>query len=191
MGGPKWAVPTGRLDGRVSKAASVRFNLPDTTFNLSQLDAFFHAKGLTVSEIVTLSGAHTIGLAHCAAFGDRFTSNNGTLVPIDPTLTAGFAQTLIQRCPQAALPSITVPLDLTTPMQFDNVYFQNLEAGKGLMHSDETLFSDPHSRNLVNILANDQDLFFENWKLSMVKLTSVGVKQKQDGEIRKHCRRIN
>ena len=56
LGGPTWDVPLGRLDGRVSKASSVTGRLPGANFNVKQLSDNFGSVGLTLQDMVVLSG---------------------------------------------------------------------------------------------------------------------------------------
>lgn len=58
-GGPSVQIPTGRRDGRVSAAANVRPNIIDTSFTLDEMAKLFSAKGLSMDDLVTLSGTHT------------------------------------------------------------------------------------------------------------------------------------
>lgn len=53
-GGPAFAMPTGRRDGRVSKASAV--NLPGPTLSVADATKAFTAKGMTQAEMVTLLG---------------------------------------------------------------------------------------------------------------------------------------
>lgn len=55
-GGPSYAVELGRLDGRVSTKASVRHHLPHPEFKLEQLNQMFASHGLTLTDLVALSG---------------------------------------------------------------------------------------------------------------------------------------
>lgn len=58
-GGPSWDVPKGRKDGRISKATDTR-QLPGPIFNVSQLQQSFSQRGLSVEDLVALSGTNTI-----------------------------------------------------------------------------------------------------------------------------------
>ena len=55
-GGPSVPVPLGRRDGLVSLASNVRRNIIDTGFSVDAMAASFTAKGLTLDDLVTLSG---------------------------------------------------------------------------------------------------------------------------------------
>lgn len=137
-------------------------------------------------------GAHTIGTAHCNTFRDRFQEDSkGKLRPIDQTLDSSYANQLMKQCPVGAQPSATVNNDPETSMAFDNQYYRNLLAHKGLFQSDSVLLNNNSTRKIVEDFANDQDLFFENWGLSFLKLTSVGVKTDNEGEIRRSCGTTN
>lgn len=54
-GGPVWDVPKGRKDGRISKASET-IQLPSPTFNISQLQKSFSQRGLSMEDLVALSG---------------------------------------------------------------------------------------------------------------------------------------
>lgn len=55
-GGPAFEIPTGRRDGRVSSATNVRPNIVDTSFTMDEMINLFSSKGLTLDDLVTLSG---------------------------------------------------------------------------------------------------------------------------------------
>ncbi|KAJ7545396.1 hypothetical protein O6H91_09G117500 [Diphasiastrum complanatum] len=192
MGGPLVVIPTGRRDGTISRQSDVQSNIPDTTFTLDQLLNFFGAKGLSLNDLITLSGSHTIGAAHCSAFNDRFKFNfNGSGQILDASINPTFAKQLLQACPGNPSPTTTVPNDLTTPTTFDNKYYQNLQMGMGLFASDQLLFTDSRSKSGVNSFAQDQASFFSSWEQSFLKLSTVQVKTGSEGEIRKNCRAVN
>ena len=66
VGGINYKVPSGCRDGRVSREEEPIQNLPPPTFNAQQLEQRFAQKGLCLDEIVTLSGAHSIGRSQCS-----------------------------------------------------------------------------------------------------------------------------
>lgn len=138
-------------------------------------------------------GAHTIGSAHCNAFSDRFrVDTNGNFTLIDPSLDKAYAIELTKQCPAgAATSTITVKNDPQTPQLFDNQYFKDLIQHKGLFQSDSVLFNDVRTKKRVVEFANDQDGFFRSWSQSFVRLSVLGVKSGEDGEVRTSCSVIN
>ncbi|KAJ9167628.1 hypothetical protein P3X46_019245 [Hevea brasiliensis] len=191
-GGPMIQIPAGRRDGRASAAANVRPNIVDTSFTMDEMIKIFSSKGLSLDDLVTLSGAHTIGAAHCSAFSGRFQEDShGKLKLIDPSLDTSYANELMRMCPAGASASITVNNDPETSSAFDNQYYRNLLARKGLFQSDSILLDDERTRKQVEGFANDEGRFFESWSRSFLKLTSIGVKTGEEGEIRRSCSEIN
>ncbi|KAF1882172.1 hypothetical protein Lal_00038816 [Lupinus albus] len=190
-GGPNWEVPLGRRDGLTANRTLANLNLPSGLFNLTQLKSNFAAQGLNTIDLVALSGAHTIGKAHCSSINSRlFNFNNGKP---DPTLNTSYLQTLRNTCPNNGPESNLANFDPTTPDTFDNNYYSNLQEKKGLLHSDQVLFStaDVDTISIVNTFASNQDAFFESFKASMIKMGNIGVLTGKNGEIRKQCNFIN
>ncbi|KAG8641073.1 hypothetical protein MANES_13G103564v8 [Manihot esculenta] len=56
VGGPSWVVRTGRQDGRISSASEASAQLPSPFASINQLKQNFAAKGLSVKDLVVLSG---------------------------------------------------------------------------------------------------------------------------------------
>ncbi|XP_020110532.1 peroxidase 46-like [Ananas comosus] len=191
-GGPPVRVPLGRKDGLNSSASNVRPNMVDTSFSLDEMVRLFSSKGLSLDDLVILSGAHTIGLAHCNAFSDRFKEDSkGNLVPIDSSLEESYALDLAKKCKAGASSSVTVSNDPVTASFFDNQYYKNLLDGKGLFQSDSVLISDSRTKGKVETFSENQDSFFDGWGDSFVRLSSVGVKTGDEGEIRVSCSSMN
>ena len=139
-----------------------------------------------------IAGAHTIGASHCSAFSDRFEADSkGKLTPIDSSIDKAYANELTKKCPSGVSSSVTVNNDPETSFLFDNQYYRNLLAHKGLFQSDSVLFTDKRTKKMVEDLANDQNLFFERWAQSFLKLTTIGVKSDGEGEIRRSCEVAN
>ena len=53
-------MPTGRRDGMVSAMSNVRPNIIDTSFTMDNMIKIFSSKGLTVADLVILSGIHCV-----------------------------------------------------------------------------------------------------------------------------------
>ncbi|XWS41165.1 hypothetical protein CRYUN_Cryun17cG0057100 [Craigia yunnanensis] len=98
-GGLYYDVASGRRDGRVSSIAKVTKNLPDAFFNVTELKENFARKGLSVEEMVTLSGVHSIGDLHCSSFSKRLYSFNRTFAQ-DPSMDRSYASFLKNKCPR-------------------------------------------------------------------------------------------
>ncbi|XP_022134084.1 peroxidase 55 [Momordica charantia] len=189
-GGPDYSVELGRRDGLVSEASRVAGNLPEPSFDLDQLTTMFAGHNLSQVDMIALSGAHTVGFSHCNRFANRLYSFSPSS-PVDPSLDPTYAQELMQACPQNADPSIAINMDPQTPRIFDNVYYQNLAAGKGLFTSDQILFTESESQTTVTGFANNGAEFNAAFVTAMTKMGRVGVKTGQAGEIRIDCSAFN
>ncbi|CAK9315289.1 unnamed protein product [Citrullus colocynthis] len=188
--GPSYAVELGRKDGLVSRASDVEGKLPQPTFNLNQLNAMFAANGLSQTDMIALSAAHTVGFSHCSKFANRiynFSRTNG----VDPTLNATYATMLQGMCPKNVDPRIAINMDPNTPTRFDNMYFKNLQQGMGLFTSDQILFTDSRSKPTVKIWAHSGQTFYTAFVDAMTKLGRVGVKTGSNGNIRTDCGAFN
>ncbi|KAG0580059.1 hypothetical protein KC19_4G144200 [Ceratodon purpureus] len=184
-GGLGWPVRAGRLDGRVSIAAQADADIPDPSNTVSQNAEVFARKGLSKSDMIVLSGAHTIGHAHCDSVASR-------LYPVpEPGLSEELAARLMASCPPQGS-SATMNLDSTTPARFDNNYYTNIINHRGLLHSDQALFTDISTRGEVifnSLLAAPWTFQFSR---VMIQMGNIQVKTGQsEGEIRRNCRFIN
>jgi len=189
-GGPQFNVELGRRDGLISQASRVNGNLPKGSFTLNQLNSLFAGKGLNQEDMVALSGAHTVGFSHCNQFTNRIYGFNSSM-PVDPSLDPSYATRLQQICPKNVDLNIAVSIDPTTPRQFDNVNYRNLQSGKGLFSSDQVLYTDLSTRNTVNTFAQNTGAFNTAFVNAMRNLGRVGVKTGFEGEIREDCSRFN
>jgi len=138
------------------------------------------------------TGAHTFGRAHCSLFSDRLYNFNDT-ESADPTLNSTYFATLSELCPLDATEDNLANLDLTTPDEFDNKYYSDLQNLNGLLQSDQELFStsDADTIDLVNSFSSDQSVFFDNFVVSMTKMGSISVLTGDEGEIRLQCNLVN
>jgi peroxidase len=96
-------------------------------------------------------------------------------------------------CPRTGGDNNISPLDFASPARFDNTYFKLLLWGKGLLTSDEVLFTGSvgTTMELVKKYAEDEGLFFDQFAKSMVKMGSISPLTGFKGEVRKNCRRLN
>ncbi|KAG7543959.1 hem peroxidase [Arabidopsis thaliana x Arabidopsis arenosa] len=186
VGGPYYEISLGRRDSRTSKSSLVSDLLPLPSMQISKLIDQFSSRGFSVQEMVALSGAHTIGFSHCKEFTNRVNPNNSS------GYNPRFAVALKKACSNYKNdPTISVFNDVMTPNKFDNMYFQNIPKGLGLLESDHGLFSDPRTRPFVELYARDQARFFKDFAGAMQKLSLHGVLTGRRGEIRRRCDAIN
>ncbi|XP_074276782.1 peroxidase 31-like [Silene latifolia] len=184
VGGPFFPVLLGRKDGLISNPNLTLSRLPKPDMSLPQILSIFSSLGFTTREMVALSGAHTIGFSHCKEFVSG--------INVDPTYNPRFARGLAHACSDYKRnPTLSVFNDIITPNKFDNVYFQNLPKGLGILKSDRLLYADPRTRPFVELYAKHQRVFFDDFAKAMQKLSLVGVKLGKHGEIRRRCDAFN
>ncbi|KAF8724139.1 hypothetical protein HU200_021155 [Digitaria exilis] len=181
-GGPNWDVPLGRRDSLGASIQSSNNDIPAPNNTLPTIVAKFRRQGLDVVDVVALSGAHTIGFSRCTSFRQRLYNQSGNGMA-DATLDASYAAYLRQGCPRSGGDDNLFPLDLVTSARFDNFYFKNILAGKGLLSSDEVLLTkSAETAALVKAYAADAELFFRHFAESMVKMGNVSPLTGAQGE---------
>ncbi|KAI3919866.1 hypothetical protein MKW98_001122 [Papaver atlanticum] len=182
-GGPDYRIPLGRRDGLTfaTREATLR-NLPPPTSNASFLiSTLANNLNLTATDLVALSGGHTIGIStSCANFGGRLYPTR------DPTMDQTFFRNLRLTCPANSTINTTV-LDIRSPNVFDNKYYVDLMNRQGLFTSDQDLYTDSRTRPIVTSYAINQTLFFERFVFSMIKMGQLNVLTGSQGEIRANC----
>lgn len=188
QGGPSWRVLYGRRDSRTANRSGAD-ELPSPFENLDQLKRKFEVVGLNSTDLVALSGAHTFGRSRCMFFSDRLSNFSGSGQP-DPTLDPTYRQELERACTS---PETRVNLDPTTPDTFDKNYYTNLQANRGLLKSDQILFTTGGADTIaiVNLLGSREGTFFRQFRLSMIKMGNIRPLTGTQGEIRRNCRRVN
>ncbi|KAE8730944.1 Peroxidase 53 [Hibiscus syriacus] len=193
-GGPTWRVLLGWRDGTVSSAAQANAALPSPFETLGEIIPKYTNVGLNITDVVSLSGAHTIGLAKCSTFDNRLFNFSGTGAP-DSTIEAGILSDLQSFCPVNGDRNRFTALDRNSTDLFDNHYFKNLVNGKGLLGSDQILYSSDlaasTTKSLVESYSRDSKLFFNDFVNSMIKMGNISPLTGSNGEIRKNCRAIN
>ncbi|XP_022733996.1 lignin-forming anionic peroxidase-like [Durio zibethinus] len=186
VGGPSWTVKLGRRDSTTASTNLAASQLPLFTASLESLIDLFGRKGLSARDMVALSGSHTIGQAQCVTFRDRIYSNGSDI-------DAGFASTRKRNCP-ANFPNGNgnlAPLDLVTPNSFDNNYFKNLLQKKGLLESDQVLFSGGSTDNIVSEYSRNPSIFKSDFATAMIKMGDIEPLIGSAGIIRRICSAVN
>ena len=195
-----YQVPAGRFDGNVSLASeTLGKNLPPPFGDLDLITAMFAAKGLSQTDMVVLSGAHSIGHSLCSSFPDRLPP---PAIPTNTSMNPKLAETLNRTCSAGGYTTTTVPSDFRTPDLLDNQYYKNVLRGDVLFNSDAVLAASSETQRLVNFYAGNPSLhdfgfslgatkWHQHFGQAMVKMGSIGVKSSTEGEIRKKCGFVN
>eukprot|EP00475_Leptophrys_vorax_P038959 TRINITY_DN695_c0_g2_i1.p1 TRINITY_DN695_c0_g2~~TRINITY_DN695_c0_g2_i1.p1 ORF type:complete len:323 (-),score=28.19 TRINITY_DN695_c0_g2_i1:178-1146(-) len=180
-GGPSWDVDLGRRDSLTSKAKDAEKTLPSEKSNVTQLLDVFGKFGFDKTDVITLSGAHTLGHAQCKTVTDRMANSF-------PPISAKLKQKLNTICQGSSVQRpVVVPLDNVSPNKFDNLYYKNLMYREGVLTSDQWLYFDPKSKRLVKKYASNQNVFFLQFKASMVKMGRLSPLLGSAGQIRTNC----
>ncbi|XP_026452614.1 peroxidase 72-like [Papaver somniferum] len=190
-GGPNWAVQLGRRDSKTASLSGSNRNIlqPNNTFQT--ILTKFKIQGLNIVDLVAPSGSHTIVNARCTSFRQRLYDQSGN-GHADYTLQQVYANQLRSHCPRSGGDNNLFSMDLVSPAKFDNYYYKNILASKGLFNSYQVLLKkDESSMDLVKQYAENNNLFFEHFAQSMVKMGNLSPLTGSNGEIRKKFRRIN
>lgn len=200
-GGPSWAIPLGRRDSLTAASSTAVLNgLIAPNVNISTLKQKFSNQNLsTTTDLVALSGGHTIGIGRCTIVIPRiynFTTPAGVFLGADPELNKTLLQKLKHNCPftpnnpsgNQTILNTTNPMDITTPTIFDNYYYINVVEGNGLFQTDAELYDDASdTKALVTLYAKNQTKFFEDFVQGMIHMGNLHVLTGTNGEIRKNC----
>jgi len=177
MGGPRIRMRYGRVDGIPEQPAPPPFGLPDALPPFggpnpedpaAHLRYVFYKYGMDDKDIVTLSGAHTIG----RAFKDRSgTVAEGYLGGTDYT---------VKGCPYLLKSETAGGRSWTKNwLKFDNSYFTDMakEDPQGVAFpTDKVLMSDPGFQPHFESFAKDKKAFFAAYTHSHKKLSELGAK---------------
>ncbi|KAK1654083.1 hypothetical protein QYE76_071888 [Lolium multiflorum] len=205
-----YTLAPGRLDGVVSSAAEADATLPEASFSFQELKDNFNRTGFSVEDLVILSGAHSIGVAHRTSFQDRLDA--ATQTPIDPEYQTALRYRVNVDGHKTPNPTEknnirdmspffqgvsgynSSGVNLYTPEAgaLDNSYYTANLQKMVLFKSDWELNQDPThfaGDKLIEYRDNaaDWDLDFSDAMARLSSLTSSGPKS----EVRKHCRRTN
>jgi len=197
-----YKVPAGRLDGLVSSASEAQAELPDSTFTAQQLIDNFARKNFDAEEMVILSGAHSIGIAHCSSFTGRLAAPSGQI-------NRDYRNLLSYKCHQSANPAVVNNVrdeDYKTVARFmpgfksrvrkirdlfDNSYYHNNRARIVSFNSDWQLMTHKDTVEHVHEYADNATLWNEDFAESMVKLSKLPMPPGSKGGIRKKCSMVS
>ncbi|KAM1014579.1 hypothetical protein EV1_044061 [Malus domestica] len=118
------------------------------------------------------------------------TTGNGA----DETTNLFLAQ-LQSICPENGDTARRVDLDTGSASRFDANFFTNLKNGRGILESDQKLWTDATTKSFVQRFLGVRGLQALNFNVefgkSMVKMSNIGVKSATNGEIRPICSAVN
>lgn len=184
----------GRKDSKTANYELVSSNLPTADEDLLSIISKFLYQGLTVTDMVALAGAHTIGMARCENFRGRI-YGDFELTSEKTPLSETYLSNLKSTCPAVGSDNNISAMDYVTPNHFDNSFYQILLRGEGLLNSDQEMYSSVfgiQTKELVNKYAEDPLAFFQQFSDSMVKMGNItNADTFVDGEVRKNCRFVN
>ncbi|OAY73547.1 Peroxidase 2 [Ananas comosus] len=191
LGGVNYTVPSGRLDGSTSSSSEAMQFLPPPFGDVSQIQSMFAVKGLTLDDMVILSGAHAVGRSHCSSFSNRLYSWNSP-DGVDPSMDKNFAAYLKTKCPENGGGDPVVDMNVVTPNKFNTRYYKLVKAHKVLFTSDQTLLNNAQAAALVNQSSNQPYTWPRSFNKAMLKMGAIEILTSANGgRIRKNCRVAN
>ena len=139
-GGPDYEIPLGRRDGLTFATRELTVtNLPAPSSNTTTILTSLATKNLDPTDVVALSGGHTIGISHCSSFTHRLYSSQ------DLIMGKIFGKYLKLTCPTSITDNTTM-LDIRSPNEFDNKYYVDLMDRQGLFTSD--IYTDKRTKGM-------------------------------------------
>ncbi|VAI73282.1 unnamed protein product [Triticum turgidum subsp. durum] len=129
------------------------------------LTRIFASKGLDLKDLVVLSGAHTLGTAHCPSFADRLYNTTGNGL-VDPSLDSEYADKLRLKCKSVDDKSMLSEMDPGSYRTFDTSYYRHVAKRRGLFRSDAALLTDATTEEYVRHVATGKfdDAFFRDFQ---------------------------
>ncbi|CAN6226598.1 unnamed protein product [Urochloa humidicola] len=185
LGGSSYDVLLGRRDGTAASLDDANNDIPTPFMDLPALVSNFESHGLSLHDLVVLSGGHTLGYSRCLFFRSRLYNETDTLDP-------AYAASLDERCPISGDDDALSALD-DTPTTVDTDYYQGLINGRALLHSDQQLYQGGvgDADALVKNYADNPTKFWEDFGAAMVKLGNLSPLTGDEGEVRENCRVVN
>nr|GMD02143.1 Peroxidase 67 [Ipomoea batatas] len=140
---------------------------------------------VSCADILAIASRDSTVTARCTSFRARIYNESN--------IDSSFAQSRKGNCPRASGSGDNnlAPLDLQTPIKFDNNYYVNLVNKKGLLHSDQQLFNGVSTDSIVRGYSTNPAKFRSDFAAAMIKMGDIKPLTGNNGEIRKNCRRRN
>lgn len=85
-----------------------------------------------------------------------------------------------------------VEMDPGSHLTFDLGYYRAVLKHRGLFRSDAALLTDAEARaDIAGVAAAPEEVFFQVFARSMVRMGAVQVKTGAEGEVRRNCAVVN
>ncbi|KAL6608150.1 hypothetical protein ACP70R_041213 [Stipagrostis hirtigluma subsp. patula] len=203
----------GRVDGVNSSAAAADASLPGPDSEFAALERNFAARNFAVGELVALSGAHSVGIAHLSSFRRRLDPVATPAGQIDENyrkaLNDKFGTTLVslkQRQDDPTEPNnvrdetakfqsdarynMTAMEVNATKGVLDNSYYHNNLVNKVLFKSDWVLRTNTTAAKKLDDYKTNATMWFLDFAAAMIKLSNLPA-QGNHFEFRTTCRKTN
>jgi len=161
MGGPKIPWRPGRVDATDSKSCPPDGRLPDASKGAPHIRDVFYRMGFNDQEIVALIGAHVLGRMHTNRSG-----YDGPWTHSPTTFSNDFFVQLKE--------NKWVKRKWNGPEQFKD----DKEGNLAMTPADLAFLSDPKFKKYVDLYAENEEKFFEDFAKAIGKLLELGVKFK-------------
>lgn len=142
---------------------------------------------------VPISGAHTMGQAHCDSFYDRLYDFKGTGKP-DPSMKRSVLVSLRSQCPKNRKndsSSVYFTPEYGSNYTFSNKFYTKVLAHESLLGVDQQLSYGGDTGELVNEYAKNLEQFRRGFALSISRMGGLKVLTGKNGEIRTDCKFTN
>ncbi|KAJ6680326.1 PEROXIDASE 72-RELATED [Salix purpurea] len=155
---------------------------PSWTVPLGRRDARTASQSAANNQIPSPASSLATLISMCTTFRNRIYN--------DTNINAAFATTRRAGCPASGGDARLAPLD-NTQTRFDNNYYTNLVAQRGLLHSDQELFNGGSQDALVRTYSTNGATFARDFAAAMVRMGNISPLTGTNGEIRRNCRAVN
>lgn len=136
-----------------------------------------------------------MGRTHCSYLVDRLYIFNKTGKP-SPTIDKSFLSEMVKQCPPRTRKGQTDPLVYLNPdsgsnHSFTSSFYSRILSNKSVLEVDQQLLYNDDTKRISEEFSESFEDFRKAFALSMSKMGAINVLTKNEGEIRKDCRRRN
>ncbi|KAM3344317.1 hypothetical protein P3S68_026409 [Capsicum galapagoense] len=140
-------------------------------------------QGLDEEDLVAFSSGHILGFPQCLTINNHIYNEPNNI-------DSNFGSQRQENCQHSGGDSNLDSLDPTTAL-FDSKYFSNLVSNKGLLYSDQALFSGGKTNDLVKTYSTNLGTFAKDFAESMIKIRNINPLTGKKGQIRVNYRKVD